>query len=355
MAFRLKQELNLYTPDFDFMGTVTGFSSLRWRRQIFDLGEVELNGEATMDLLRVLGAETFIHREGYDELGIIDGRTLGESAEDGKGLQAIGQLSNSILGRAVLTSEYDISTMPVEVAMRTIVAAELPRVYGRIVLGDLQGFTETIDAPAVADRNVFDVLAALARASGVLFRLRPDIPGRQFVFETYKGQDRSIEQSENPRVVFSDLDGTLANPRYEQVIRGSKNFAYVVGENDVRVTVDRVNGGVRRECVVDARSVKQGKLTATQYRAQLVQNGNEYLDGRTPAENFEAEAQLDNSHVYREEWDIGDIVTVHKSEWDILLGSRIPEAEEVYDEQTGEVGSVTPVFGSPLPEKFNLG
>ncbi|MCV4732660.1 hypothetical protein OFB80_32730, partial [Escherichia coli] len=83
---------------------------------------------------------------------------LDESAEDGKGIQVIGQLSNSILGQAVLTRTYDISTQPVEVAMRNIVAVELPRVNSRIVLGDLQGFPETIDAPAVADRNVFDVL-----------------------------------------------------------------------------------------------------------------------------------------------------------------------------------------------------
>lgn len=350
-------DLNIFTPDFEFLGTIDTFESLRWRRQVFGTGEMEFHCEANAQNIMLTQEELFVHREGYDELGIIEGRSIAEAEEKGEMIAATGQLCNSILARAVLDRRYNING-PVEVAMRQMVADQMPRVYNRIVLGDLRGFDETITAQ-VSDRNLWDILAALSRATGILFRLRPDIGAGHFVFETYKGVDRTVGQTENPRVVFSDLDETLESPTYERNIKKHKNFAFIAGEGEgdarVRTTVDRTgNGAARREIFVDAKSVRKGDSTATQYLAELQEFGGEKLDAAGIVENFESQAKSENAYRYREEWELGDLVTAHKDRWGIIIDERITEVEEIYDESTGEAGQILPVFGSPLPEQFKI-
>lgn len=352
-------ELNIYSPEFEYLGVIDSFTSLRWRRQLFGGGEVELHAPVSDYVLALTLPELFIHREGYNELAVLEGRKISDTEENGESIAATGQLGNIILGRAILDHTFDFEDTPVELAMRQLVSELMPPVYGRIDLGDLRGFTETITAQ-ISYRNLLDVLVAMAKSSGIFFRLRPDIPGRRFIFETFKGADRSVGQTENPRVVFSDLDHSLGNPVYEENIKNWKNYAVVAGEGEgdarVKVTIDRVPaGGYRRALFVDGKSVRKGDLSTTKYKAQLTQYGNEKLDAAGPVQNFESDVDHVSTYRYREEWDLADVVTAHKSAWDIIQDERVTEVEEVYEESTGAAGVVTPVLGSPLPEKFTLG
>lgn len=350
--------LNIFTGDFEYLCTIDGFDSLRWRRQCFDAGEIELHcGVNAETLLLAEDAELFIEREGYDEIAVVEGLEIAEPSEGGQTMAITGRLSKSLMDRATIKKVYDFNC-PAEEALRLLVTEQMPGVYDRIVLGDLKGYPETIVAQ-VGYTNLLDTALAISKASGVLFRLRPDFAQKCLVFETYKGADRSISQQTNPRVVFSDLDGTLAQAKYQRNKKKHRNYAIVAGEGEdpgrVITTVDRVPPGeARREIFIDGKSKKQKGLTPAEYIQLLQQFGGEKLDALAIAENFEAAARLINSYAYRAEWDVGDIVTTHKSAWGILLEKRITECEEVYDAETGEAGTVTPVFGSSLPETLAL-
>lgn len=54
---------------------------------------------------------------------------------------------------------------------------------------------------------------------------------------------------------------------------------------------------------------------------------------------------------YRQDWDLGDIVTVQYTKLSITTNQRVTEVEEVYENGTA---TITPTFGTPMPETLNL-
>ena len=106
---------------------------------------------------------------------------------------------------------------------------------------------------------------------------------------------------------------------------------------------------------VDAKDLRQKELTDAQYKAQLAQRGNEKLDDAAEVQNFESSVTRESGYVYRKDWELGDIVTCHKSRWGILIDERVTEVEEVFETETGAAGEITPTFGSPYPEKLSIG
>ncbi len=351
-------DLHVYTPDFAYLGCIDAYTSMRWRRQVFDAGEFELHCAAVEYVINLTQPENYIIRDGYEEFAVLEGRNLGAEGETGETISVTGGLGNSLLGRCVINKTYNING-PAEVAMRALVAEQMPRICPNIVLGTLQGFTEKVQTQ-VTYKNLLTTLSALSKSTGILFKIRADVKNGHLVFETYKGKDRATKQTKNPRVVFSDIEETLDSPKYSQNKKAYKNFAYVAGEGegDARtiITVDRRNDGeALREMFVDAKDLRQKDLTDAQYKAQLTQRGNEKLDDAAEVQNFESSVTRESGYVYRKDWELGDIVTCHKSRWGILIDERVTEVEEVFETETGAAGEITPTFGSPYPEKLSIG
>lgn len=67
------------------------------------------------------------------------------------------------------------------------------------------------------------------------------------------------------------------------------------------------------------------------------------------SETLESETDAAINFIYKEDYDLGDIVTVRKKKWDLYMNQRITELSEVY-EYGGMI--VVPTFGDPLPEKI---
>ena len=68
------------------------------------------------------------------------------------------------------------------------------------------------------------------------------------------------------------------------------------------------------------------------------------------SESVECETEADKNFKYKTHYDLGDIVTVKKKKWGIVLNQRITELQEVY-----EYGGmyVVPTMGDALPEKID--
>lgn len=143
----------------------------------------------------------------------------------------------------------------------------------------------------------------------------------QFVFELYKGIDRSYEQTEVPYIEFSPSFDNILNTNFVQSTKTLKNVALVAGEgegsNRKTIAVQRdkaVHSGLnRREMFVDARDIStytlEGELSAEEYNKQLTQRGNETLADNTETESFDGEV-LTTSGVYMfgRDYFMGDIV-----------------------------------------------
>lgn len=352
-------DLHIYSMSLEYLGVIDTFTSLRWRRQAFAAGELEINCPAAATNL-TLGAVDNLVIRADDPTGfaVIEGNKIAGNEEKGDTLDITGRMGESLLGRFITTKIYNF-TGSVESAMRQIVNDNLGRVLSNFEVAAPAGLAATLAAQVPAYTNGLSALVAMARASGVLFRLRPDPARGVFMFETFAGVDRSVDQAESPRVAFTDYDETLDAPVFTENRQNYKNFAYV-GTNKVDdayalvVTVDKTGGEPRRETIVDASGLQQGSLSAAQFKAQLETYGAESLGGSAVLRSFESSVSSNNPYQYRTDYELGDVVTTHKSSWGIVVSDRVTEVEEVLDTGTGDVIKVTPTFGSPLPETFSL-
>ena len=66
-------ELYAYRENGEFIGTIDFYTSLRWRRQYWTAGEVELHLPATKENLAAIKAGVILRRVGYTESARIMG------------------------------------------------------------------------------------------------------------------------------------------------------------------------------------------------------------------------------------------------------------------------------------------
>lgn len=99
---------------------------------------------------------------------------------------------------------------------------------------------------------------------------------------------------------------------------------------------------------MDAKDIQSEGLTDAAYKEALAQRGRETLAANVVSESVECETEADINFKYKTHYDLGDIVTVKKKKWGIVLNQRITELQEVY-----EYGGmyVVPTMGDALPEK----
>ena len=128
----------------------------------------------------------------------------------------------------------------------------------------------------------------------------------------------------------------------------TKNFAVVAGEGEGTARRTRAVGNTRgldrKELFVDARdlSSNDGEITDDEYNKSLDERGGEKLAEVKPIVKFEGEVLLDGNYVYKQDFNLGDVVTVENKKYGVFINTRIIEILESEDEN-GYV--ITPTFG----------
>lgn len=344
-------ELYVFDRAAGLMGVVDDAFSVRWRRKYFEPGEAEVHVPAERDRIELLAEGRILKRRDRVEAAIIEGVAI-----DGTDLTVTGRMLSSLLDRAILRKTHRC-TGPLEEIMLQLAEEEGGRVLPELTAAEPEeGSTGPEAALQITYQNLLAVEERLARAAGLGFRVRFDAPGAM-VFEVYRGVDRSTAQQARPVVIFSDEFGNLADPRYTKSAVNFKNKAYVAGEGEgadrIVEIVDETAGEEAREVYVDARQLRREEgVTEAEYRALLGQKGREALASHVRVESFEGGGDAVGNFLYRADWDLGDIVTVQYARLGITLHARVTEVEEVCE---GGVTTYTPVFGTPLPEKLQIG
>ena len=340
-------EIRIYNADLDLKGIIENQTSLLWCRKYFEPGTFELHVPITAFNLSVLTIGNLVTMYGQDDAGIIEDIQCEESLEKNE-IVAQGRFLSAYMGYRLITGTVNIDST-VEVAMRTLLGNATP--IPLVELGELNGFSETVTGQ-VTYKNLLNFMIKLAKAGNIGFRFRPDFNKKRIIFETYEGKNRSIEQSENNRVTFSENYDNLNQATYRANDQSYANVAYVVGkdtnDNQVMVVVgDTESEGLeRREIYVDATGVNAADLSTEEFYAALRQEGQNTLNASAFSETFECDTNAQGNFIYRDNYDLGDIVTVKKASWGMQRSLRITELQETY-----EYGSmtVTPTLGNPLP------
>nr|DAE94434.1 MAG TPA: hypothetical protein [Bacteriophage sp.] len=346
-------EIRIYDAELNLQGIIENQTSLLWHRKYFEPGTFELHAPITKHNLATLKIGNLVTMHGQGDAGIIEDIQYEENA-DKNSITAQGRFLLAYMGYRLIRGTVNVNGT-VEEVMRELYSGCHPIPLVR--LGDAGGFQSTISGQ-IANVNLLKFMTKLARAGNLGFSFVPDFAKKTITFRIYAGKDRTLSQSTNNRVIFSESYDNLEQVTYRANDQAYANVAYVIGVgedgNEVGVTVgDAESTGLeRRETFVNARGVSASGLSPEELLEKLRQEGRNALNAMPIAKSFECDTNATGNFVYRKDYDLGDIVTIKKANWGMREDLRITEILETY-----EYGSmvVTPTFGNPLPTSIDWG
>lgn len=345
-------EVRVYDATLNFKGISENQTSFIWTRRYFESGEFRIYLPLTDDNLKLYKLGNLVTYRGANEAGVIEDLTLRNTSTE-RVIIAEGRFLTSYMDRRLVRPTLNFSGK-VEVAMRKMLNDAVP--IPLVELGELNGFEETIEFQATY-RNLLTMEEKLSKGANIGFRFRPDFTEKKIYFETYKGLDKSRSQRDRAFVEFSDMFDNLNSVENRQNDQLLKNVVYVGGEGEgsartyIIVGDDSLTGLERREVFIDAKDISSDDITQAEYLAALRTRGLEKMEEHVFSNSYECATIPSGNFKYKKDYDLGDIVTIKKSDWGLNTTQRITEIQEVYEHGSA---TIVPTFGSPLPTKINM-
>lgn len=352
-----QRQVKVYSTDLMRKGVIDVYRSLIWTRKYKEAGTVELHAALTERNLELLQEENILTMTGTVESAIIEGVSVDDFSNE---ITATGHMLSFALSRRGIKTVVNVSNEGYEDVMHKLVdiaAINNDNPLPSLALGEKKGLGEQITLQ-VSYKELYTYLTKLSACSNLGFRIRGDFKEKKYYFEVYEGKDHSKNQRGNKRVIFSEIYRNLNKATYTTNSQNYKTHAVVFGDGEgvnrtileATIEPDAV-GWQRREVMVDARDISRDNLTDEQYLEALMQRGKEKLAEYGIVECLEAVTLPNMNFTYKEDYDLGDIVTVNKKAWGITMDKRITEIQEIYE--NGGL-SIVPSFGDPLPDTIDL-
>lgn len=340
-------EIKIYNSDLNRRGIIENQTSLIWSRKYYEPGNFELYCPLTKANIELLKIGNIVSKNNSIEAGVIENLELVEGT-DGSTIKASGRFMSSYFDRRLIQSTFSFNGK-VEIAMRNLISYVNP--IPRVVLNEIKGFGETVTFQATM-KELLSIITKLSKSSGIGYRLIPDFNSKTLSFDIYKGTDRSVAQNLHNRVIFSEQYDNLNKVSYTANYQLYKTNIVVGGEGEgssrVYVRVGDENGLNAREVFVDAKDIRSEDFSSnSEYLNALRQKGYEALNSYRIAESFEYETNPNANFIYKKDYDLGDIVTVRKKNWQLTDNLRITEIQEIYE--NGGM-AVVPTLGNALPD-----
>ena len=386
--------MEIYVLDrlYNQVGIVDGFTSFLWVKRYVQFGDCEIYISATRENIDLLKRGNFIIRsDDNDMICRINSVELETNPETGDYLIVKGEDCRAILNQRIVwkqtTFKGQAGTFIARLLDQNIIdPTNRVRAIHNFNRRAWSGFVDNIDIQTTYDPvgdKIIEVCQMFNYGSKVMWE------NDEFVFDLYKGTDRSYGQDLNPYVVFSPNFENLISTRYTMDSTGYYSIALVggVGEGNNRLSATALIGdyvGIDRyEMFVDANDVSnemtyedlialypdgtiatesntvyysvngvkiatldsaskptQAVLETAPYNEMLSERGREKLAETGIVVTFDGEVEPNESFVYGKDYFLGDIVTV-MNEYGIEANARITEVIESFDE-TGH--SIIPTF-----------
>ena len=345
----------IYTLDglngvYDIIDT---FESVIWNVQYFDLNDFELVVPGTQKNIDMLVPDRFLVREVdmapgvFKNVMVVENRTLEFDMDKGWILTVSGKGLKKIVGQRIVWSQTNL-TGNVETGIRSVITNNIisPSVNARkinnFILSALKGFTDSFDVQLFGE-NIAEWLVSICQTYGYGWDVY--ISGGKYVFDLYKGNDRTHDQNTYTPVIFSLEYDNILEFSYKYEGEEFKNAALIGGEGEGTsqrtASIGTSTGLARFEDYIDGSSVSSNGeiITASQYTEMLKNYGKEELSATAFTETFEGKIIQTDMYTLNEDYFIGDIVEVDMGF--VSAKSRIIEMIYSEDENGSEL---TPTF-----------
>ena len=342
--------LNEFFEIIDYLDT---FISLEWVKRYFDTGDFVLNCIADTNIVKSLQKRNYLVREDDERIMIIEKINILSSLEDGNKINVSGRSIESILGRRIVWKQTNSKAgETAEEFVRRLVEencinpTDPKRKIPNLKLGTLKGFQEKIEKQVTGD-NLLTVIIEICKLYEYGFKITMNNEGR-LVFDLFKGENRSYRQTVNPYVIFSNDFDNIINTEFEYDETNISNVALIGGEGEGTdrkyQSIGESEGFDRYELFVDAKDISSnnGEIAPADYNLLLIERGEEKIAESTFLESYTGEVETTLTYVYKQDYDLGDVVEII-NEYGMEATPRIIEIIESENENGLRV---VPTFGT---------
>jgi len=296
-------QIILLDEDLTIMGFIDDFYSLIWTQNYYSLGFYELH--CSKEYFELIKKSRYVYRSDSLYTGRIDFISFKNNMIKIAGgflekilsfrvdlsLQQYNNNANYIINEMV--NNHCINNNPIQFLTNKNNIIESPKIvfesFGKSVLENIYKIGET---------------------NNISINIVVDLEKKQFIFNTFRGLDKTKNQKEHSWVILSENFENILSETYE-TSTDFPNFAFVYGEDKEidrkNVTVNEIKENERRELFVDARDIRFDDKTTTQiqYLESLVQRGKEKLIENGKINLSTVEVEINDNMLYN----LGDLVT----------------------------------------------
>lgn len=379
-------EFMVLDKNYDGIAMIDTFTSAIWTVRYDEAGDFEIYTPVQLDYIQAMQIGNYLWNRDSDRLMVIETVEIETDAEEGPQLIVTGRSLESILDRRIVTSSQNFSGNLQSVLFAIIQNEVISSGGTRRIPGfslktssDSRITSISISELSIRGENVYDVVCSLCQANKVGWRILPKGAGG-FEFELYVGVDRSYAQSVNPYVTFSPSFENLLNSNYIKSFKSYKNSIYAVGTYQKEVILQNKYKDDNGEWVVEEQTTyEEAEVVTWQYsetatpsglarREMFIDNGGvndgeqggEYatwnavnkekaiaeLGEHQTTTAFEGELEATRQYIYREDFNIGDIVQVEN---EFGITGTVYISEIVFSQDANGI-TITPTFTSTEDE-----
>lgn len=349
--------LEILDKDLHPVGVVEKITSLQWQRRHVECGEFELHAPLTIAHLELLKIDHYIVLRYDEEVGVIMYRQLYQDDSGQENIVIRGRLSKCLLQRRIIWGTEYLNTYAGTAISKIITnhCINPANVKRKIPYLTCDAFEKGKSIKIQTSySNVMDECEKICILGDIGYRLI--LSDNHFTVITCTGKDRSINQSVNDHVVFSDEYENVKNQNYVYSVMDHANVVLSagVGEGKDRrvVSVGDASGLSRYEIFDDQRGMSmmkedgESEYTDSEYLELLKDSGASLLKEHPIIEQFTFKNAEKSNFVYQRDYDLGDTVTCINRKWGFTINTQIMGVNEIY-EQSGK--KIDLIFGNELP------
>ena len=265
-----------------------------------------------------------------------------------KGKSLLGKATKRIVIPMYATNSAKPEKIMFDLINKNMIDTVMDRVISFVSIQNPPDFGLTAISYQNSYGNVAEEIAAFAEGNSICIKevqTSLETPVSQIQF--YKGRDLSGDGG----VEFSLDDEGLKSESLTRDISNFYNVAYIFGEGEgskrksaiaTKLPSGKPKGEEVNEIYIDARDLQQtytddlGKevtLTDDQYKAQLLQRGNQALTEHAEVIQIGGEANYNNLNFqYGKDYMVGDIVRQTNPRFGVSKASTLTEMQETWDE-----------------------
>ena len=346
-------EIYILNRDLQILGIFNSYEAIIWNPKLHEPGKFKASFIYSEKMNQILQRGNLVYKTDEDEPAVIRRKYLRLNRHGEETIEVQGFMASRYLNQRIIWNKMIISGTPEEVMRKMVYEQVINPVDGsrrieQIALGELHGYGGYIEKQVTYD-NLQESLTDISKISELGYRLRLDYNAGKFIFEVYKGMDRTMG-SATPCIFTRDY-GNVYTQEYSEDDANYRNVCLVggSGEDTDRITsvVGNASGLDRYEMFYSASGLSDSGISSQEYIRQLKQKGSEKLASYYTAKAFES--KINRSRAMK--FELGDYVTCTDKRWNVTVNTQIKAIEKELS-KTEESYVVT--FGDDAPTLIEL-